>query len=799
MPSAADTALSSVDLPPVNLGTLGSPQSPTANDNGLSAVPSPLKQGGKANVGEKLASTDLIAKPPAALQPRPPAAAPPPSSYANRVVAIEGTGQNLLSSSNGTGGFLDPTWLAVTRGEPEVAGKTEQQILQMKVSDPVFATRMVEKYAKKNGDYLQANGLPVNDDTLYLAHFMGAEGARAVLTAPPDTPITAIKDRQGRPIGQIALAANPRLTGMTASSLIDFTASLMSGTHQGQDDPAIQRWQAETRADLDQSKTQFDRIMAEMEKQPPGSAERMQLLHQAMDRSKELADRFDKMSQVPPKPQSPFEAAGALTPLLIGLVSLVGLKSRQPALAAINATGAALGALKQGNDEHYKDAVDLWSKQSQLAYKAFESQNHVIDNIYKDIELNERERQELLQNEFRTWGMNLQHQMAKEGQWPQVYKMHQAAMKLQADLKEQNAKTAESWASARQKTAAADLGGSTNPKIISYMKARQAFIATNQREPSEVEDKKLFDDAQGTHETSEQQFIKGALAQAASKHGVDVEAFLKDFPDEAQEVRKKAGAELKEATSEGAAKGRAAGAPTEFQTIRKDLIEAASAKGPVTSQQMADIDRQVKTFTHQAALSSNKIYDIEMFTDQYGYGLQGIDKIVKQLEAHGFIAGLGGKIRATAEVAGNVVGFSDVSEEKQFRASVQTLRSIANNLIQQHQTGRPLSVQEQRIVDIVPGLELGSTAYNTANTLNDLRELLSQMWIQHYSVIPPDRRGGWEPATAPLDPDVAASYEKRRQAASGAPATTGAAPAVIPPGVIAPTPVTPGDPWGDFR
>ena len=280
MASASDNALSFIE-PPAG-GTSPPPPPPSSNDNGLSSVPASITASGTAGgAGGVSAAAAVTATPPkpAAVTPASPPAPPPGgpfASFVDRVVSTEGTGQNPLSTANGTGQFIDGTWLNVTRGEPEVAGKTRDQILQMKVSDPPFAARMVGKYAAQNKQALETAGLPVNDGNLYLAHFFGADGAIAVLRSPPDTPIAAIRDQQGRPIGQTALASNPRLAGMTAGSLADFTASTISGEKGGggRDDPAFQYYQAETRSAIDQLSTQIDKLMADAERAPPGSAQR---------------------------------------------------------------------------------------------------------------------------------------------------------------------------------------------------------------------------------------------------------------------------------------------------------------------------------------------------------------------------------------------------------------------------------------------------------------------------------------------------------------------------------------------
>src|SRR6266581_851271 len=402
----------------------------------------------------------------------------------NRIIGVEGTARNVMSTAEGTGQFIDGTWMNIVRGEPEVAGKTPQEILQMKVSDPAFARRMTGKYASTNMEYLRSLGLPTDDGAIYLAHFLGPAGAAAVLKAPPDTPLASVIDPR-------AIAANPRLAGMTAGSMKQFAASTVAdGGGAAGAAAAGDPYRRIQQQGLDRLSGQIDKLAEAASREAPGSNERRALMQRMMEHSETLMKRYEKLSEAPPKPLSPFEAAGEMTPLLIGLVTLAGAFTRQPALGAINAMGSALGALKQGNDENYKNAVDLWSKQTDHAAKAFGMQNEEIDIILRDRALTEKERQDKLQNAFRVLGLQQDLELAKAGMWEKIDKRQDDRKRLEADLEEKRALTAEHFARARQLAQ-----GGTQPAQIEYAKAKAAFVAENQREPSEVEDKKLYEDA----------------------------------------------------------------------------------------------------------------------------------------------------------------------------------------------------------------------------------------------------------------------------------------------------------------
>lgn len=139
----------------------------------------------------------------------------PSASYQERLNVAEGHIQNPRSTAVGTGQFLKETWLDMVKiYRPAIAeGKTDDEILALRTSDPALAQDMVKAFTAENQRALTGAGLPVNDQTLYLAHFLGASGAIRVLQADPDTPITevtskAAQDSNPEVFAQLSTAAD---------------------------------------------------------------------------------------------------------------------------------------------------------------------------------------------------------------------------------------------------------------------------------------------------------------------------------------------------------------------------------------------------------------------------------------------------------------------------------------------------------------------------------------------------------------------------------------------------------------
>lgn len=87
------------------------------------------------------------------------------------------------------------------------------------------------------------------------------------------------------------------------------------------------------------------------------------------------------------------------------------------------------------------------------------------------------------------------------------------------------------------------------------------------------------------------------------------------------------------------------------------------------------------------------------------------------------VTGIGGMARRFDEAVLDNLGISDETGAKQFKSSMQTLRTMAPKLI----TGSARSAKDEREMtrDIVPGLEAGSSKQATRKALHKLRDLLN--------------------------------------------------------------------------
>lgn len=152
-------------------------------------------------------------------------------SFVDKVVGVESGGdasaKNPNSTATGLGQFIESTWLRMFKQyfPDRAAGMTDAMILALR-TDAEASRKMIELYSAENAKTLQQAGIAVNEANLYLAHFLGPGGARALLSAKPDTPVDRI-------LGADQINANSSiLSGKTAEEVVRWAERKMGITSQ---------------------------------------------------------------------------------------------------------------------------------------------------------------------------------------------------------------------------------------------------------------------------------------------------------------------------------------------------------------------------------------------------------------------------------------------------------------------------------------------------------------------------------------------------------------------------------------
>jgi hypothetical protein len=156
-----------------------------------------------------------------------PAAGPAIHAIVEQIIRAESNGdstaKNRRSTATGLGQFLDETWLDMIRvHRPDLAkARSQAEILELR-RDAKIAREITARFAERNAEVLKRRGLPVTAGTLYLAHFAGAAGAVAILSAMENADaalVMAMADATGRAKREKIVKANPFLERFTVADL----------------------------------------------------------------------------------------------------------------------------------------------------------------------------------------------------------------------------------------------------------------------------------------------------------------------------------------------------------------------------------------------------------------------------------------------------------------------------------------------------------------------------------------------------------------------------------------------------
>ena len=205
---------------------VGTTAQPITVGGATPAAPSTATPAGAAAAGVQPFAAP--ANTPAAVMRQPAAAPAVGDAQAMRTAQIEGTGKNPMSSAQGLHQFIDSTFVGTAKKVfSELANKSPTEILALrgtKLADGTpIESALEQRFRTDNIASLASAGIQPTPGNTYLAHFLGAGGARSVLGADPNTPVASLLDPR-------AIAANKSvLEGKTAGDVAAWAASKFSG------------------------------------------------------------------------------------------------------------------------------------------------------------------------------------------------------------------------------------------------------------------------------------------------------------------------------------------------------------------------------------------------------------------------------------------------------------------------------------------------------------------------------------------------------------------------------------------
>ena len=145
----------------------------------------------------------------------------------NQIIKVESAGNanaaNPNSTARGLGQFIESTWLRmIDVYRPDLSGLSRADKLALRF-DPELSREMVRNLAREGEAYLRNRGHEITAGRLYLAHFLGAQGAHVALSADPNRSVRDI-------MGPDVVNANGFLRGRNIAWLWNWAERKMAST-----------------------------------------------------------------------------------------------------------------------------------------------------------------------------------------------------------------------------------------------------------------------------------------------------------------------------------------------------------------------------------------------------------------------------------------------------------------------------------------------------------------------------------------------------------------------------------------
>ncbi len=153
------------------------------------------------------------------------------AALTEQIIHIESGGRadakNPLSTATGLGQFIESTWLRMMRDyRPDLTANMSRDALLALRTDPTLSREAVQNLARENESYLRQRGHQVTAGRLYLAHFLGPQGADRVLSSTPEALIADV-------MGAAVVGANPFLRNYSVADLTGWADRKMAGARGG--------------------------------------------------------------------------------------------------------------------------------------------------------------------------------------------------------------------------------------------------------------------------------------------------------------------------------------------------------------------------------------------------------------------------------------------------------------------------------------------------------------------------------------------------------------------------------------
>ncbi len=488
---------------------------------------------------------------------------------------------------------------------------------------------------------------------------------------------------------------------------------------------------------------------------------------------------WDEQQQREKFRHEPLEAFGSLGSV-IGLLGAAFVHA--PMEAGLNASAAAMNAIKAGDDQAYERAFAAHKFNTDLVIKRHGMMREAYSDAITLMQTDMRAGEAKLQMEAARFGDRKVQFLLDNGQSEELYKLMEARSKAAEGM----TRAADSINESMLKKSAYDgiakgideaatqtqteTGQPVNPMETAARKL-QAFNRIYKAKTDTPAQEIL-----GTYLAQHPMATADELAKFADKHnllpayrrgGSDaaiVEALYAEH--ESKGMPPPTASDIAEAISKS--KGRGASGSQNLTTDRQraqDVLayrEALKAEKnddgspKYTPDQIARLaaNKESELKSMAAGVTSNIANNGKIRLEQIKYSTEAIDKVESLLKKHNALTGLGGKVSRPAETLASVFG-SNETDRHEFESLIGELREWGPRILT-NSSGRPLSAEQSNIATVIRGLNMGDTTKITAERLYNYKKLLQEMAQdtekriklnpeERGSVVPPKSEGGEKP------------------------------------------------------
>ena len=379
--------------------------------------------------------------------------------------------------------------------------------------------------------------------------------------------------------------------------------------------------------------------------------------------------------------------------------------TRTPMVNALNASAAAMDAIKAGDEQAYNRAF----KASDANYKMAIERHRIEMDAYNAHD-------GLLKTNIGLWREKQRVEAARFGDTKKLLMLDNGMDSEFMKIREADSKVATEMSKNRTDKLQADM------EMARYM----ALVKENggdMRDPTNPGNQKAYQQLQKEKADLKRSEHYGAGTLSLGREDAqEVATRTAKYESEGlshEDAFNKARTEVAAAAKKGSARE----AKPEEQFVKERAKELQEQNGLGQAEALAAAQHEWKIKT--AAPTGNKMDDIKSRENKITLAETTMDKLDGMLVKHKAITGIGGKITRTGEAVGNILG-SSATDRAQFRRWVLELQEILPSVINDR-NGRPISSEAAKIEGIVAGLAAGDTNANTSRAYNELRPLLNTL------------------------------------------------------------------------